>query len=247
MRLDNYLVEKGYFDSRTKAKQAVERGEIFIEGKVITRPAHIVLDVQKRINVERICEESFVSLGGFKLKKALVDFKMDVNGMIIADLGASTGGFTDCLLKHGAKKVYSVDLNDNLLHESLKKDKRVTTVVKNAKELNINDFTESLDMIVADLSFISVTCVMNVFSKLLDCDKKLLLLIKPQFETGGKKRFKNGIIRDKKVHEQVLKSTIDCAEECGFNVVSFTTAPICKDKNVEFLALFVKNENTENA
>lgn len=242
MRLDNFLVEKGYFDSRTKAKQSIERGEIFINDKVIMRPAFII-DESINSKIERICEDSFVSLGGFKLKKALLDFNLDLSNMVAADIGASTGGFTDCLLKNGVRKVYSIDLNDQLLHSSLKVDSRVNPIIKNAKDLTPSDFNDDLDIIVADLSFISVTCVIEVFSKLLSDNKMLLILLKPQFETGGKRKFKNGIIRDKKIHHKAINSAVLCANSFGFSLNAFTTAPMHEDKNLEFLLLFVKNGN----
>ena len=143
-------------------------------------------------------------------------------------------------MKKGAKNVYAVDLNDELLHDTLKCDKRVIEVVKNAKLLDKNDFDCTLDLIVADLSFISATMVMEVFSKLLDVGKNLILLIKPQFEVGGKRRFKNGIIRDKNLQNSACEKVISCAKEYGFSVLDLTTAPVVDGKNLEFLALFVK-------
>ena len=240
MRLDVFLLKNGYFDSRTKARQAIERKEIFINGKQVDKVAYEI-DENKNQSVEWICEESFVSLGGYKLKKALSDFNLSVGGFCVADIGASTGGFTDCLLKNGAKKVFAVDLNDGLLHESLKKDKRVVSIIKNARELNSSDFNERLDLIVADLSFISVAYVMPVFERLMDNNCKLIILIKPQFETGGKTRFKNGIIRDSRIHKEVCKNVFLCARENGLIPIAFTTSPILENKNTEFLLLLGKN------
>lgn len=242
MRLDNYLTEKGFFDSRTKAKQSIERGEIFINSKLINKASYEI-NVDLEYKIERICEDSFVSLGGFKLKKALTDFNFDCNNLIVADIGASTGGFTDCLLKNGAEKVYAIDLNDELLHKSLKGDNRVISIIKNAKDLTLKDFDDKIDLIVADLSFISLTMVIDTFSRILEVGKKMILLIKPQFETGEKKRFKNGIIRDEKVREQAVKSVSECAVLNGFSLENITTAPINKDKNVEYLILLQKIKN----
>lgn len=240
MRLDNYLFENAYFDSRTKAKQAIERGEIFIDDKLIDKPSYEVsLGFDKKI--EHICKEQFVSLGGYKLNKALKDFSFAVNGFICADIGASTGGFTDCLLQNGAKKVFAVDLNDELLHCKLKNDNRVQHIIANAKNLTRNDFANTLDLIVADLSFISIASVIDVFEKLIDDGKYLLLLIKPQFESGEKRRHKNGIIRDKKLQINACLNVYDVAVNFGFSPINFTTAPIHEDKNVEFLMLFQKN------
>ncbi len=240
MRLDNYLFDQKYFDSRTKAKQAVERGEIFINGKAVKKPAYEIA-LGEHLNIEYRRNEEYVSLGGYKLNKALTDFAFSVKDLVVADIGASTGGFTDCLLQKGAKKVYAVDLNDRLLHEKLKSDDRVDLIVKNAKDLSKTDFSEDLDLIVADLSFISITSVIEVFDKLLSDKKRLLVLIKPQFETGQKCRYKNGIIRDKKVHLIVCNQVYDVGISFGFTPKAFTTAPIQQDKNLEFLMLFEKN------
>ena len=237
MRLDFYLVENGYFDSRTKAKQAIERGEIFINGKKIEKPAFDVVDTP---DVKHVFASKFVSLGGFKIEKALNDFEYPVNDLIVADIGASTGGFTDCLIQKGAKKVYAVDLNDQLLHKELKDNDKVKLIVKNAKDLEASDFDEDLDLLVADLSFISITQVIPAFSHLINKGKKMLLLIKPQFEIGQYKKFKNGIIRDEKIHLSVCEKVIDTAKQFGFEKIQLTTAPLNKDKNIEFLILFDK-------
>ena len=217
MRLDNYLVEKGYFDSRTKAKQAIERGEIFVNKAKITKPAFDISDNNLATTIEYIYEKSYVSLGGYKLEKGLKDLNVDVSGLIVADIGASTGGFTDCLLQNGAKKVYAIDLNEDLLHPTLKQDTRVSLIVKNAKNLKTSDFDSELDFIVGDLSFISITQVIPVLSKLIDKNKKAMLLIKPQFETGAHKKFKNGIIRDKNIHKEVCDNIIEVSKNNSFN------------------------------
>jgi len=239
MRLDCYLVEKQYFDSRTKAKQAIERGEIFINGKVCNKPAFEILE--ENLIIEYLFKEKYVSLGGYKLNKAIRDFTLDVKDFICIDIGASTGGFTDCLLKNGAKKVYSVDLNDGLLHYTLKEDARVVEVIKNVKDLTMNDFEDAPDLIVADLSFISVSQALPIISNLLEDDKRAIVLIKPQFETGGKIKFKNGIVRDRKIHEQACRKVYDCALQTRLTPVNFTTAPKSSEKNTEFLMEFVKN------
>lgn len=236
IRLDNFLITKGFFETRTKSKQAIERGEIFVNGKQILRPAYQILD--ESVFIEYKCQSQFVSLGGFKIEKALKDFNLSVNNLVVADVGASTGGFTDCLLQNGAKKIFAIDLNDELLHEKLKNDDRVCLIVKNAKNLVKTDFSEQLDLIVADLSFISITQIIPVFANLLTKGKKLLILIKPQFEVGEKKRFSNGIIKDEKLHSQICEKVINFANEYGFTTLNITTAPLNKNKNTEFLVLF---------
>lgn len=239
MRLDEFLCERGYFDSRTKAKQAIERGEIIVNGTKVFKPAFLVSD---NVVIERKFKEEYVSLGGFKLAKALKDFDFSVENICVADIGASTGGFTDCLIKNGARKVFAVDLNDGLLHEKLRKDDRVVSIIKNAKDLERGDFSEKIDLIVADLSFISATLVLPVFYNLLDADGTAILLIKPQFENGERQRFKNGIIRDVKVRMRAVKKIFDCAVETGFSPVKITVAPENKDKNTEYLLLLDKTK-----
>ena len=238
MRLDNYLVEKGLFDSRTKAKQAIERGEIFVDKKKITKSSFEIKD--NSVEIEHVYKSKFVSLGGFKLEKAISDFNFCVKDLVVADIGASTGGFTDCLLQNGAKKVFAVDLNDSLLHPQLKNNDSVVSIIKNARDLTREDFDSNLDLIVADLSFISITQVIETFSNLLDKGKKLILLIKPQFEIGEHKRFKNGIIKDKKIHDQVCKNVIEIAREYNLEKIDITSAPINENKNIEFLVLLQK-------
>ena len=237
MRLDNFLTTQGYFDSRTKAKQAIERGEIFVNDKVIKK---VSFEVDESANIKRVAETEFVSIGGFKLYKALRDFNFDVTDLIVIDVGSSTGGFTDCLLKNGAKLVYPVDLRDDLLHDKLKSNHKVFPVIKNAKDLSISDFNNKIDLIVGDLSFISLNQVLDVFYNLIEDGKNLILLIKPQFETGQKMRFKNGIIRDKKIHKEVCEKIYNHANNIGLAPQKITTAPLSNEKNTEFLILLKK-------
>lgn len=237
MRLDNFLTENKYFDSRTKAKQAIERGEVFVDNRIINKAS---FEIAGEPVIKLVFEKQFVSLGGFKLDKALSDFDFDVNGLIVADIGASTGGFTDCLIKRGAKKVFSVDLRDDLLHDSLRNNNKVQIVVKNAKDLVVGDFSENIDLIVADLSFISVKQVLSVLANLISEGKNIIVLIKPQFETGKKTRYKNGIIRDEKIHKTICRDVYDYAITCGLAPQAFTVAPESNDKNKEFLILFEK-------
>lgn len=239
MRLDNLLVEKGYFDSRTKAKQAILRGEICVDGVKVIKPSYEIITNDPLIKYEYLLK--FVSLGGYKLKKAIDDFSLNVNDFVVADIGASTGGFTDCLIQHGAKKVYAVDLNDTLLHKSLKNSDKVVEIIKNARYLVKSDFNDPLDMLVADLSFISAKQVLDVFSSLLVDNKLMVLLIKPQFELDKKVKLKNGIVRDDKLHTSVCLDVYDLAIKNNLAPLKITTAPIDEKKNVEYLMLFSKN------
>ena len=241
MRADEYLTLNGFFDSRTKAKQAIERGEVFFNGKRVIKPS--AETDGKNIETEIKSAAHFVSLGGYKLAKALKDFNFSVKGLTVADIGASTGGFTDCLLQNGAKKVYAVDLNDGLLHNSLKGDERVISVIKNAKALKREDL-DGTSLITADLSFISAKQVLSVFYDILPSGGQVILLIKPQFEIGERRRFKNGIIRDAKIIKNVCKDVFDAAKTAGFSALKLTTAPVFSDKNTEFLILLKKDENS---
>lgn len=242
MRLDSYLCYKGYFVSRTKSKQAIESGKVFIDGVLQIKPSFEINEKDGNV-VEIKRETEFVSLGGYKLEKALADFSFSVDGLIVADLGASTGGFTDCLLQHGAKKVYSVDLNDSLLDERLKKDERVSLIIKNVRQLSRSDFPEKIEVVTADLSFISLTKVLPIISDIIDDGAYVIALIKPQFETETRMRFKNGIIKDERVKTAALKRVYEHAISAGFSPRKITCAPIVKDKNEEFLILLKKAEN----
>lgn len=239
MRFDEFLSKNGYFDSRTKAKQAIEKGEVILNGEMILKPSKAI-DEGEKPDVFVTAAESFVSLGGYKLSKALKDFSFNVQGVTAADIGASTGGFTDCLLQNGAAKVYAVDLNDELLHNSLKKNDKVVRVIKNVKNLSRSDFPD-INLITADLSFISAKQVLPVFYRLLPDNGKVILLIKPQFEIGEKRAFKNGIIKDAVLRKKVCREVYDVAIETGFSALAMTTAPIHKEKNTEFLILLSKS------
>lgn len=240
MRLDSYLQQKGFFDSRTKAKQAIERGEIFVNGKK-TLKSSFELEETKEYSINYVAEESYVSLGGYKLKKALTDFDFNVQNFVCADLGSSTGGFTDCLIKNGAKFVYAVDLNDTLLHETIKANPKVKYLIKNVKDLTKKDFNEELDLVTVDLSFISSTVIFDKLQTILQKGKFIILLIKPQFECDKKTSFKNGIIKDDKIRYSRAEKVINKAIEYGFYPHKFTSAPISQEKNIEYLVLLCKD------
>ncbi len=243
MRADLFLSENNYFDSRNKAKEAIFRKEVIIDGKIIDKVSFNIAE-NKNHTVEIKAKKSFVSLGGYKIDKAIEDFNLSVEGFVCADIGASTGGFTDCLIQNCAKKVFAVDLNDGLLHQKLKDDDRVELIVKNARNLVLDDFAlenaNSLDLIVADLSFISETVVLPVFSNLLKEGKLLLVLIKPQFETDAKIKFKNGIIREEKYRLEAIKKIYDAGISYNLAPIKFTSAPKVEGKNQEYLMLFEK-------
>lgn len=239
MRLDNYLANENKYSSRTKAKEAVERGEVLVNGKIV-KPSYDVLPTDE-ITITDLAR-GFVSNGAFKLERAFEVFDFCVKGKITADIGASTGGFTQCLLNNGANKVYAVDVGESLLHPSLLSDDRVVVYENtNARFLDENSFPTLVDVVVSDVSFISLTYILPAISKILCDTGEAVVLIKPQFECGAKALSKNGIVTDKRDRYLACKKIITFATDLGFGSVGFTNAPIKQGKNVEFLLYLRKN------
>lgn len=238
MRIDKYLCERGDFDSRTKAREAIERGEVTIDGKR-AKPSS---DVTEGGIVEIITSDPFVSAGGAKLQKALDDFAFSPCGGVFADIGASTGGFTECLLKNGAKRVYAIDVGESQLHPKIASDKRVVVCDRvNARYLDRSFFSELPSGFVMDVSFISIKLLLPTISRCLEDGGVLLSLIKPQFELENRVKVKNGIVRDVRARSKVCEGIFDYAGSCGLIPQKFTTAPIRVGKNIEYLMLFTKN------
>lgn len=231
MRIDKYLADK--FGSRTKCAEAIEKGLVKVNGKTVV-PSY---DVKEDDNVEiSEAEEHFVSNGGYKLSKAIKDFNFSVKGKIFADIGASNGGFTDCLLQNGASKVYCIDVGESQLDGSLRGKNVVIIDNFNARNLTSDLFKDKLDGIVIDVSFISLTYILEaVGNVLLDESAEVIALIKPQFECESKNVGKNGIVKKPEVHERVLKKIYDFALKCNLFPVNLTTAPIVQGKNIEYL------------
>ncbi len=236
MRLDVYLASK--FGSRTKAARAIERGLVFVNGKTVNPSFEVGADSIITFSDAR---ENYVSLGGFKLAKALNDFSFDVSGKVFADIGASTGGFTDCLFQHGAKKVYCIDVGESQLDESLKKRNVAVIDNFNARNLTKELFSEPLDGIVIDVSFISLTYILDKAAAVLGSGKHIIALVKPQFECESRSVGKNGIVRDAKLRERIIDKICNFALQCNLTPQKLTTAPIVKGKNMEFLVLFEKD------
>ncbi len=238
MRLDQFLTENDYFSSRSKSSEAIKKGLVKVNGKIASKPS---LEVLSSSAVEVIGELSFVSRGGYKLNKALNEFSVDLTGLVFADVGASTGGFTDCLLKRGVKKVYAIDVGKDQLDQSLKNNSAVVVMdERNARFLTKNDFEEKLDGVVVDCSFISLKLLLPTFSGLLDGADKLFALIKPQFECGRGFLPKSGILKDAKVRETAVLGVISEAENYGFKLINVSEAPKFKDKNVEYVVYLSK-------
>ncbi len=235
MRLDKYLAPK--YGSRTKAASAISRGIVKVNGKV----TYCSYEVKEGDDIQIAEEEiSFVSAGGYKLNRALEEFGFDVKDKIFADIGASTGGFTDCLLQHGAKKVYCIDVGESQLDDSLK-DKNVVIIDNyNARNLNKGLFEEQLDGAVIDISFISLTYILQHVSEVI-CEKKYCLaLIKPQFECQSHSVGKNGIVKDDAKKKQIIKKIYDFSLSCSLAPQKLCYAPIVKGKNTEFVILLEK-------
>ncbi|MGN0819529.1 MAG: TlyA family RNA methyltransferase [Christensenellaceae bacterium] len=242
MRLDSYLYENGYYSSRTKSQEAVLSGAVTVNGKT-SKPSFEVDDSDV---IKIIQAQKFVSMGGYKLEKALCDFNIGVEGLVCCDIGASTGGFTDCLLQRGAKKVYCVDVGKTQLDNKLKNDERV--VVKdylNARNLENNSF-EPCDLAVCDCSFISLKLVLMPIFNVIKQDGMLIALIKPQFECLRNAKSKRGIVGDRSLQLSICCEVYDFAVLNGLVPIAFTNAPIRDKKNNEYLMCFAKTGKVMN-
>jgi 23S rRNA (cytidine1920-2'-O)/16S rRNA (cytidine1409-2'-O)-methyltransferase len=216
-RLDVLLVERSLAESRQKAQAMILAGEVEVEGKKAEKAGLNVAE-SARIEVHSRLQK-YVSRGGFKLEGALEDFSVGAQDRICLDIGASTGGFTDCLLQHRAARVYAVDVNTDQLAWKLHEDGRVIRIKKNARELTRADVHEEVDLVVADVSFISVRKVLPGACACAKAGADLLILIKPQFELERKDVGKGGIVRDPKLHEMAVISVRGAAESLGLTVM----------------------------
>ena len=241
MRLDKFLSEQ--FGSRTKAAAAITKRFVLVNGKAV-QPSYEYRDGDKIEIIE--AEESYVSAGGFKLSKAIKDFDFPVSGKIFADIGASTGGFTDCLFQHGAKKVYCIDIGESQLDSSLLKNNVVVIDNFNARNLNAEIFAEKLDGVVIDVSFISLTYILEGVSNILSDGGHVLALIKPQFECESRKVGKNGIVHSSDTRRKILNKILDFSEKCNLIPQNLTNAPIVSGKNMEYIVLLEKNAVCKN-
>ncbi|NNG66767.1 TlyA family RNA methyltransferase [Caldanaerobacter subterraneus] len=232
-RIDVLLVKRGFFSSREKAKAAIMAGEVYVDGKRAEKAGEMVKEDSKiEIKGNSL---PYVSRGGLKLEKALQLFGIDVRGKIALDVGASTGGFTDCLLKHGAQKVYAVDVGYGQLHWSLRNDPRVVVMEKTNIRF-LNALPEMVDIITIDVSFISLEIVVPAADKFLKSEGEIVALIKPQFEAGREKVGKKGIVRDKDVHKEVLEKIIKLFKNINYGVCGITYSPIKgAEGNIEYL------------
>ena len=233
MRADKFFAEK--FGSRTKAAVAIEKGWVLINGKNV-RPKDEIKETDEVTFVET--GTRFVSNGGYKLFRALECFSFSVKDKVFADIGASTGGFTDCLLQNGAKRVYAVDVGECLLDDTVASNKKVVVMDRtNARYLTKEDFSESLDGVVTDVSFISLRLIFPAIASILSDECFAVTLIKPQFECENKNIGKSGIVRVS-AHTEIVEKVVTYAKESGLYLYDITNAPIRKGKNVEYVALW---------
>lgn len=241
MRLDAFLVAKGYVSGREKAKELIENGAVTVDGKAVTK-ASVKVTAQSAVD----CDTSsirFVGRGGLKLEKALCISKLDCKGLIAMDVGASTGGFTDCLLQAGAKGVYAIDVGTDQLHPSLRDDARVTVLEGTdirSEGLRSIIPAGSVDVCAVDVSFISLGQVIPAVLPYLKPDAVLLCLIKPQFEAGKAAIGKRGVVRDKKAHCGVLETLCGFFGSLGLEIQALEHSPVTGGEgNIEFLIVLV--------
>ena len=235
-RLDVLLVEMGFADTRTKAQAIIMSGLVYVDGQKADKPG---ISYEENVALEvRSGGCPYVSRGGLKLEKALRDFGVDPTGYVCSDSGASTGGFTDCLLQQGAKKVFAIDVGYGQLDWKIRSDPRVVVMERtNVRYVTLEDLGEPLDLSVIDVSFISLSIVLPVIKTFLKPTGQVLCLIKPQFEAGKEKVGKKGVVRDPAVHREVLDNFVALTEKIGFTILGLTFSPVKgPEGNIEFLA-----------
>ena len=235
-RLDVLLTEQGYADSRAKAQAIIMSGLVYVNGQKADKPG---MSFEETVELEvRGATCPYVSRGGLKLEKALRDFGVDPTGFVCSDSGASTGGFTDCLLQQGAKKVFAIDVGYGQLDWKIRSDPRVVVMERtNVRYVTPEELGEPLDLSVVDVSFISLRIVLPVIKTFLKSTGQVLCLIKPQFEAGKEKVGKKGVVRDPAVHQEVLDDFVALTKEIGFTILGMTFSPVKgPEGNIEFLA-----------
>lgn len=242
-RLDYELVRRGLASSRERAKEYIQTGSVTVNGNIAKKPSDGVSEDDVIILTGETLK--YVGRGGLKLEGAINSFSVDLSDKTCLDIGASTGGFTDCMLQFGAKKVYAVDVGHGQLVEKLRADERVVNIEGvNVKDLTHELIREPIDFISADLSFISVRYAADAANLILRTNGEAVLLIKPQFEAGRKNLSKTGIVHDRKVHTEVLESLCGYFQSLGFEVKGLEPSPIKGgDGNIEYLVHLVKSES----
>ena len=238
MRADKFFAEK--FGSRTKSAEAIEKGLVLVNGKTI-KPKIEIKETDVITFVE--AQELFVSNGGYKLDRAIKTFDFSPKGLTFADIGASTGGFTDCLLQNGAKKVYAIDVGESLLHEKIANDARIVTMDNtNARYLTKADFPEEIQGVVTDVSFISLRLIFPVIQEILMKNGSAFVLIKPQFECGKEYLGNSGIVKSKQARITACLDIYNFSLNLGLVPINITNAPIKEKKNIEYVIMLKKGK-----
>ncbi len=240
-RIDKLLVDRGFAPSRTKAQALVMSGVVLVDEQLVNKPSETFSsDAIIRLKGGDEAALKYAGRGGLKLEAALKEFHIDVNGLICLDVGASTGGFTDCLLQHGARRVVAVDVGHNQIDWKLRNDPRVDTREGvNARHLQTADFDERFDLATIDVAFISATKILPAVVPLLSGQGRIVTLIKPQFEVGKGEVGKGGIVREPEKHQRVIAEVNNAAVNLGLSVMGVIESPIQgADGNREFLALY---------
>ena len=241
-RLDVLLTEQGYAESRSKAQAIIMAGLVYVDGQKADKAG---ISYEESVAIEVRGETCpYVSRGGWKLEKALRHFGVDPTGYVCSDSGASTGGFTDCLLQQGAKKVFAIDVGYGQLDWKIRSDERVVVMERtNIRYVTPEDLGEPLDLSVVDVSFISLRIVLPAIKELLKPEGQVLCLIKPQFEAGREKVGKKGVVRDAAIHQEVLNDFVSLADELGFTILGLTFSPVKgPEGNIEFLGHLTKEK-----
>lgn len=239
-RLDVFLVERGLIKTRNRAQAMIIEGKVLVDGEKVVKPGTPVAETAK---IEVLAPEfPYVSRGGLKLEKALRVFAINLNGKVVLDLGASTGGFTDCALKNGAGKVFAVDVGYGQLAWKLRQDPRVVNMERrNARYLTPDDLGERVDIVTVDLAFISLQKIFPVIRTLIKDAGEIIALIKPQFEAGREKVGRRGVVRSRETHREVIAAVFRSAESEGFFPRAMTHSPIKgPEGNIEYLAHFTQ-------
>ena len=242
-RLDLILVEREFFETREKAKREIMAGNVIVNEQVVIKAGTMFKD-NDELNIRVKDKLKYVSRGGLKLEKAIKAWDLDFSDKLVLDIGASTGGFTDCALQNGARRVYSVDVGKNQLDWKLRNDEKVVSLeemhIKDLKEENIEN--KKVDFIVIDVSFISLTKVIPYFKKFLAQSGKIVMLVKPQFEVGREKIGRNGVVENEEYHNEAIKKIISFSKEEGYELIGVEDSPIKGAKgNKEFLMLIKSN------
>ncbi|MCX7903970.1 MAG: TlyA family RNA methyltransferase [Caloramator sp.] len=244
-RLDVLLVQKGFFETREKARKNIMAGLVFVDGIRVDKAGEKV-NVDSNIEIKGNALP-YVSRGGLKLEKALLSFNINLNDKVAIDVGASTGGFTDCMLKNGAKKVFAIDVGYGQLAWELRNDPRVVVMERtNIRFVKPEDLGEFADFASIDVSFISLKLVLPVVKSLLKDDGEIVALIKPQFEAGREKVGKKGVVRDPDVHKEVITEIFNFAKSINFGICGLQFSPIKgPEGNIEYLLYLSKNTNND--